>query len=117
MAFADYCGNVPVPKAPTELEAPPASAWSEEAPATEPNASPGLDLMLLAGAERHLSACQSFTAGGQHHVAMVHAREALNRLLQAIGMSERQALLDRLVDDAESILSSERDTREPEVRP
>lgn len=73
---------------------------------------PELDLVLLAAVERHAQAARRFAAGGQHRVAMLHAREALERLIQAIGMAEQRRLLERLVDDVEPRLSGDRDARE-----
>jgi hypothetical protein len=99
---------------PFDLDAPPAGSWHEDLP-TEPTAPPLLDRALLAGAERELRAAISATETGHPHTAIVHAREAAERLMMALAKHGRRSLLERLVDDTEPLLSGERDVRATEA--
>ena len=95
---------------PFELDAPPAGAWHEERP-TDPDLPSGLDPVLLEGSIRELVSAATSTRANRPFTARAHAREALQKLLLALGKDERASLLDRLIEDSEPLVSPDRDNR------
>lgn len=94
--------------------------WHEEAePKTDVDAAPApvLDLTLIEGARRALVSAARLTAAGLDGEALDDARRALELVTLAIGQREHRALLARLVEDTEPLLSGERDVRAAEVSP